>query len=94
MDFTPALIGALFFIMVCITMYRIGCIRADVGEIKKLLKEQAAKVGEPRSFEVGQGETENPLPKNPPRETPSFISLVIILVVCLGVLLILSLLKQ
>jgi len=46
-DFITPLIGFLFFIGICVAMYRVGCIRADVREIKDLLKRQAGEPEQP-----------------------------------------------
>jgi len=45
----PWAVGLLFFGGVCIALYRVGCIRNDVRDIRRLLKKQA---GEPEEVRV------------------------------------------
>lgn len=42
----PWAVGLIFFGGVCVALYRVGCIRNDVRDIKRLLKKQAGEAEE------------------------------------------------
>lgn len=49
MDFflnLPWAVGLIFFGGVCVALYRVGCIRNDVRDIRRLLKKQAGETEE------------------------------------------------